>query len=217
MIQRQERLNGLHPDLLRFAFDLANEASKILQSDILVTEGYRSKEVQEAYYAQGRKSLTEVNALRKKAGLYEIDAKSNFIVSWALPCESPHQHYAAFDVYLMTKDGKKLESDKNRLANFYDIMKKLALSDKYAQKIELGLFWQKYGQLDPPHVELKNWRTLKKESITACKLGIKPQPDVIDEINDIDNEKKKLGYRALQLVFFILLIIFLIKLLNYGK
>ena len=188
MIQRQERLNGLHPDLIQFAFDLANEASKILQSDILVTEGYRTKEVQEAYYAQGRKSLTEVNALRKKAGLYEIDAKSNYVISWALPCESPHQHYAAFDVYLMSLDNKKLEADKNRLTIFYDLMKKLATSPKYAQKIELGLFWGQYGQLDPPHVEIKNWRTLKKESIAACKLGIKPLPEM-EEV-DVDTEKK---------------------------
>jgi hypothetical protein len=187
MIQRQERLNGLHPDLIQFAFDLSNETSKLLQSDILITEGFRTKEVQEAYYAQGRKSLTEVNALRKKAGLYEIDAKSNYVISWALPCESPHQHYAAFDVYLMSTDNKKLESDKNRLAVFYDLMKKLALSNKYSQKIELGLFWDKYGQLDPPHVELKNWRTLKKESITACKLGLKPLPDM----EDVNTEKKK--------------------------
>jgi peptidoglycan L-alanyl-D-glutamate endopeptidase CwlK len=35
-----------------------------------VTETLRTQTVQEAYYAQGRKPLEEINGLRKKAGLY---------------------------------------------------------------------------------------------------------------------------------------------------
>jgi peptidoglycan L-alanyl-D-glutamate endopeptidase CwlK len=35
-----------------------------------VVETLRARAVQEAYYAQGRKPLAEINGLRKKAGLY---------------------------------------------------------------------------------------------------------------------------------------------------
>ena len=37
-----------------------------------VLETLRSPEVQAAYYAQGRKPLEEINALRKRAGLYPL-------------------------------------------------------------------------------------------------------------------------------------------------
>jgi len=43
----------------------------------LVSETLRDKEVQEAYFAQGRKSLEEVNALRKKVGLYLLKEAEN--------------------------------------------------------------------------------------------------------------------------------------------
>lgn len=171
MIKYENRLNGLHPDLIAFAQDLANETSKVLQRDILISEGYRSALAQEAYYAQGRKSITEVNALRRKAGIYELaNDKDNFVITWALPCESPHQHHMAFDVYVLSADGKKLETDKSILDKFYTIKKNLASSSKYANKIELGLNWAKYGQLDPPHVEIKDWRKLA--DFNKCKQGL---------------------------------------------
>jgi peptidoglycan L-alanyl-D-glutamate endopeptidase CwlK len=40
-----------------------------------VLETLRAKEVQEAYYAQGRRPLEEINGLRKKAGLYLLGAE----------------------------------------------------------------------------------------------------------------------------------------------
>jgi len=40
-----------------------------------ILETLRTKEVQEAYYAQGRKPLEEINELRKKAGLYLLGAE----------------------------------------------------------------------------------------------------------------------------------------------
>ena len=44
---------------------------------VLVSETLRDTEVQQAYYAQGRKSLEEVNALRAKAGLYLLTEAEN--------------------------------------------------------------------------------------------------------------------------------------------
>jgi peptidoglycan L-alanyl-D-glutamate endopeptidase CwlK len=47
-----------------------------------VTETLRTREVQEAYYAQGRKPLGEINALRKRAGLYLLrEAEGKRIVT----------------------------------------------------------------------------------------------------------------------------------------
>ena len=40
-----------------------------------ILEALRTPLVQAAYYAQGRKPLEEINRLRKKAGLYLIDAE----------------------------------------------------------------------------------------------------------------------------------------------
>lgn len=44
---------------------------------VRVVETLRTKEVQQAYYMQGRASLAEVNAARKAAGLYAISASEN--------------------------------------------------------------------------------------------------------------------------------------------
>jgi hypothetical protein len=44
---------------------------------VCVIETLRTAEVQAAYYAQGRKPLAEVNALRQKAGLYLINEADN--------------------------------------------------------------------------------------------------------------------------------------------
>lgn len=44
---------------------------------VLVSETLRDQDVQIAYYAQGRKSLAEVNKLRDKAGLYRLSAAEN--------------------------------------------------------------------------------------------------------------------------------------------
>ena len=63
----------------------------------IVFEGRRTPLVQEAYYAQGRKSLEEVNALRKKAGLYLLrNEKDNYLITWTL--QSKHIDGLAMDV-----------------------------------------------------------------------------------------------------------------------
>ncbi|QQO10329.1 M15 family metallopeptidase [Breznakiella homolactica] len=45
--------------------------------DVCIIETLRRLEVQEAYYAQGRKPLETVNELRKKAGLWAITESEN--------------------------------------------------------------------------------------------------------------------------------------------
>jgi peptidoglycan L-alanyl-D-glutamate endopeptidase CwlK len=53
--------------------------------------------VQEAYYAQGRKPLAEINEKRKKAGLYLLDAaEGKRIITWTM--QSAHLVGIAADV-----------------------------------------------------------------------------------------------------------------------
>jgi protein-disulfide isomerase-like protein with CxxC motif len=47
----------------------------------LIIETDRSQEVQDAYYAQGRFELDHVNALRRRAGLYEIKERENTVIT----------------------------------------------------------------------------------------------------------------------------------------
>ncbi|MDR0487048.1 MAG: M15 family metallopeptidase [Treponema sp.] len=63
------KLQLLKPEVRKFFEDFAGRLDRQgLRYSILET--LRTKEVQEAYYAQGRKTLAEINELRKKAGLY---------------------------------------------------------------------------------------------------------------------------------------------------
>ena len=50
---------------------------------VLIIETDRSQEVQNAYYAQGRQDIDEVNRLREKAGLYMIKERENRIITKA--------------------------------------------------------------------------------------------------------------------------------------
>ena len=63
----------------------------------IVFEGLRTVRVQEAYYAQGRKPLDEVNTLRKNAGLYLLRSeKDNYEITWTL--KSKHIDGLAMDI-----------------------------------------------------------------------------------------------------------------------
>lgn len=72
---------------------------------VAVVETKRSVEVQKAYYAQGRKTLPEVNALRRAAGIgWNITAKENErTVTQTM--QSKHLGGRAVDI-VPVKDGK---------------------------------------------------------------------------------------------------------------
>ena len=53
------------------------------QFPALIIETDRSQEVQDAYYAQGRSGLDQVNTLRRRAGLYEIKERENTVITHA--------------------------------------------------------------------------------------------------------------------------------------
>ncbi|MDR2797273.1 MAG: hypothetical protein LBB80_02925 [Treponema sp.] len=65
---------------------------------VLVIETNRTQAVQDAYYAQGRKPITEVNTLRKKAGLYLIKERENRVITKARI--STHTGGRALDICL---------------------------------------------------------------------------------------------------------------------
>ena len=70
----------------------------------IVFEGRRSARIQEAYYAQGRKSLDEVNELRKLAGLYLLRSeRDNYTITWTL--KSKHIEGLAMDVVPLDEAG----------------------------------------------------------------------------------------------------------------
>lgn len=66
----------LEPKLKR-AVQRTLKALKEANIPVLISETLRDLDVQQAYYAQGRKSLDEVNALRSKADLYLISESEN--------------------------------------------------------------------------------------------------------------------------------------------
>ena len=69
-----------------------------------VIETLRTQAVQEAYYAQGRKPLEEINALRKKAGLYLLgEAEGKRIITKTM--NSVHLAGRAADIVPVV-DGK---------------------------------------------------------------------------------------------------------------
>ncbi len=94
-------IDALHPAVARRCRDLLR-ACKKLGLDLMVTSTLRSHDEQAALYAQGRKTLDPVNALRQKARLAPIKAEGNQIVTSATT--STHEFGLAFDVALI-KDG----------------------------------------------------------------------------------------------------------------
>lgn len=96
IITNIERLNPL----------LANRAERFLEYcgehhiKVMIIETLRRLEVQEAYYAQGRKSLEDVNALRRKAGLDAISKDENSITI-TRSMKSRHLEGFAVDICLV--------------------------------------------------------------------------------------------------------------------
>lgn len=73
----QKNINLLIPlfkDIISWIIVEAAEKYKVF---LEINETLRTNEVQNAYYAQGRKSLDEVNRLRASAGLYTIGKSEN--------------------------------------------------------------------------------------------------------------------------------------------
>lgn len=105
----------------------------------ILTQTYRSQAEQDALYAQGRSPLTEVNELRKTAGLPVITKDQNNKVTWVK--KSRHTEREAFDIAMLDSNGK---------------VTWLAIAYKAAGRIgkSVGLVWGgDWSTPDYPHFE----------------------------------------------------------------
>jgi peptidoglycan L-alanyl-D-glutamate endopeptidase CwlK len=97
------KLDLLQPDARPYFDDFINKLDR-RGYRYAILETLRTAEVQEAYYAQGRKPLAEINALRTKAGLYLLtDAEGKRIVTQTM--YSVHLKGRAADI-VPVLDGK---------------------------------------------------------------------------------------------------------------
>jgi hypothetical protein len=113
-----------------------------------VFEGRRSASVQEAYYAQGRERVAEVNAKRAAAGLYLLrNEKDNYIITWTL--KSKHIDGLAMDV--LPADGAR--NPTWDLAHFFGVFK-IIRDCAFASGLVCGADWPS-PNTDWPHYELK--------------------------------------------------------------
>jgi len=140
-----------------------------------INEGYRSDEVQAAYYAQSRQPLAEVNRLRKTAGLEPISAAENRSkITDKKPGTSKHNTYPgeALDVrmrlYTIPKPGAKLAPAGITWDNRYYIQfggymiaayRELKAAGKVKRKLRWGHDWNGNGIADEkfyddPHFEV---------------------------------------------------------------
>ena len=99
------RIAQLHPSLRQKATQLIKLCAQAGFS-VLITQGLRTWAEQEALYAQGRVSLAQVNAMRKKAGQSPIAAKENRVVTQAPAGSSWHNFGLAFDIVVLDALGK---------------------------------------------------------------------------------------------------------------
>jgi len=110
-----------------------------------VNETLRTKATQEAYYAQGRKTIEQVNALRKTAGLWPLGAKENE-KSVTQTLNSRHILGQAIDIVPADKDGGPWwGAPQSEYLKIAAVMKSVGL--------EWGGDWK--GGWDQPHYQSK--------------------------------------------------------------
>jgi len=113
----------------------------------IVFEGRRTNEVQEAYYAQGREPLENVNKKRAAAGLYLLRSeKDNYPVTWTL--KSKHIDGLAMDVLPVDGAGNPTWD----LAHYWNAFVKIRDCAKFIGLI-CGADWPK-PHTDWPHYEV---------------------------------------------------------------
>jgi len=135
MIKYKERLNGINSLLIQCVENISSRTKLELNRDIIVVFGYRSPEQQQALYNQGRTS----------PGKIVTNAKSG---------QSAHEYYAAVDIWIMSENNKTIDWNNK---NFPKIIK------EEVEKIK-GLTWGgNFKSIkDMPHIELTNWKSLRK-------------------------------------------------------
>ena len=145
-------LNLLHPIVKDQALKLQSLAQETLGLRVIFTQTLRTSAEQNAFYAQGRQSLSEVNRLRSIAGMNPIGAKeASMKITNAKSGSSFHEYGLAFDIAITSPDGRKIiwdhTSDWNN--DGVDDWWQLGL---FAD--ELGLEWGgHFSNYDAPHYQ----------------------------------------------------------------
>lgn len=134
MIKHSERLEGIDPLVIQCANNISNRAQLELNRDTIIVFGYRSAEQQTALYNQGRTTPGKI-VTNAKAG------------------QSAHEYHAAIDIWILSKDGSIDWNNKD----FAKII------SEEVHKMD-GLTWggDFHSIHDAPHIELTNWRNLRK-------------------------------------------------------
>ena len=104
-------INTLHPEVKAMALELKARAQTECRLRIVITECLRTAEEQTALYAQGRMALTEVNRLRKIAGMPPITELQNrrTVTKAKTVADSFHGYGLAFDIAVVSPDGKQID------------------------------------------------------------------------------------------------------------
>ena len=121
-------------------------------------ETSRPGNVQAAYFAQGRRGITEINQLRHIAGLAPIgSAEAARVITKAQPGQSAHNFLPAraFDVQMIAQNGSVDWSDGPYIA-FAGYVKVAAALLNIA--VSQGAYWPRFK--DFPHCELAGWKTM---------------------------------------------------------
>lgn len=158
MILHQEKLQGIQEPIPDCVLFIDKRAKNELGLDTLVVFGYRSNDLQNAIWAQGRGfSLEYVNNLRAACNLYPLSEEENkLIVTYAIGGESAHNFEdkekgikgAAVDLVGSLNGEPQWKNDA-----FFKIV------GEEAEK--LGLTWgvvHKGIRVDLGHIEIKNWK-----------------------------------------------------------
>ena len=113
----------------------------------IVFEGRRKTAVQEAYFAQGRELLDDVNRKRSSCGLYLLrNDKDNYIITWTL--KSKHIEGFAMDVLPVTGAGQPTW-DLAHYRNKFEAIRECGR----ASGLNCGADW--FPNTDWPHYEIK--------------------------------------------------------------
>ena len=154
-------LNNLHPKVMEKAMLLQKLAQERLNLKIIFTDTLRTDSEQQAYYAQGRLLLSQVNGLRHAAGMQPITEKQNksTVTKAKNASFSWHGYGLAFDIAVEDQTGKHIIWDKTSDWNADgkdDWVQVGALAD------EIGLEWggNFSGLYDAPHYQDRMGLTL---------------------------------------------------------
>ena len=147
-------MNKLKPEVL-YAFKAFLSALEKKGIAYVVLETIRTQEVQDAYFAQGRKNVGEVNRLRGLAGLHQIDEKEAKRVITHVE-HSLHQDGIAADIVPVSADGTipwKITKDNAALWHTFGRLGMEA-------GLEWGGMWQPLNEFgigwDAAHYQLTN-------------------------------------------------------------